>query len=97
MLAGLQDRANAALYAVAGHIRNLGLQLAVDKTDAVVFKAQYGPANLSLRIGDQVVQFVKYLGVVHECKGTWYGAHNHAAPTRPGELWHHFQNQFGGS
>jgi len=81
-LAALEDRANAALVAVAGHIGDLGLQLAVDKTEAVVFKAQYGPADLRLRIGDQAVQLcvsLKYLGVVHEGKGAWYGAHYSAA------------------
>jgi len=60
----------------------LGLRLAVDKTEAVVFKAQYGPADLSLRIGDQAVQMcaaLNYLGVVHEAKGMWYGAHYRAA------------------
>ncbi|KAL4147788.1 hypothetical protein QTP88_002137 [Uroleucon formosanum] len=81
-LAALQDCANAALATVAGHIGDLGLRLAVDKTEAVVFKAQYGPADLRLRIGDQAVRVcesLKYLGIVHEAKGTWYGAHYRAA------------------
>ncbi|KAL4082608.1 hypothetical protein QTP88_010121 [Uroleucon formosanum] len=81
-LAALQDCANAALATVAGHIGDLGLRLAVDKTEAVVFRAQYGPADLRLRIGDQAVRVcesLKYLGIVHEAKGTWYGAHYRAA------------------
>ncbi|KAL4141335.1 hypothetical protein QTP88_003990 [Uroleucon formosanum] len=81
-LAALQDCANAALATVAGHIGDLGLRLAVDKTEAVVFKSQYGPADLRLRIGDQAVRVcesLKYLGIVHEAKGTWYGAHYRAA------------------
>jgi len=81
-LAALQDRANAALATVADHIGELGLRLAVDKTEAVVFKAQYGSADLRLWIGDQAVQVcesLKYLGIVHEAKGTWYGAHYRAA------------------
>lgn len=32
----MQDSTNAALATIAGHIRDLGLQLAVDKTEAVV-------------------------------------------------------------
>ncbi|KAF0704934.1 Reverse transcriptase domain-containing protein [Aphis craccivora] len=67
---------------VAGHIGDLGLRLAVEKTEAVVFKAQYGPADLRLCIGDQAVQLcaaLKHLEVVHEGKGMWYGAHYRAA------------------
>jgi len=40
------------------------------------------PADLRLRIGDQAVQLcvaLKYLEVVHEGKGMWYGAHYRAA------------------
>jgi len=54
-LSALEDCANAALSAVGGYIGNLGLRLAVDKTETVVFKAQYGPADLRLQIGDQAV------------------------------------------
>jgi len=49
----------------ASHVGDLGLQLGVDKTEAVVFKDQYGPADLRLRIGDQTIQLctsLKYLG-----------------------------------
>lgn len=58
----LQGRANAALTVVVGHIDDLGLQLAVDKS--MVFKVQYGWADLKLRIGDQAYQLcvaLKYL------------------------------------
>lgn len=78
----VQNRANAALASVAGHIRQLGLRLAVDKTEAVVFKNQYRPVDLRLRIEGQIVRpgaSLKYLGVVLENKGTWFGAHFRAA------------------
>jgi len=78
----VQNRANAALASVAGHIRGLGLRLAVDKTEAVVFKNQYRPVDLRLRIEGQIVrpgESLKYLGVILENKGTWFGAHLRAA------------------
>ena len=78
----MQNRANAALASVAGHIRELGLRLAVDKTEAVVFKKRYRPVDLRLRIEGQVVrpgESLKYLGIVLENKGTWFGAHLRAA------------------
>lgn len=78
----VQNRANAALASVADHIRQLGLRLAVEKTEAVVFKNRYRPVDLRLRIEGQVVRpgaTLKYLGVILENKGTWFGAHLHAA------------------
>lgn len=78
----VQNRANAALASVAGHIRQLGLRLAVEKTEAVVFKNRYRPVELRLRIEGQIVrpgETLKYLGVILENKGTWFGAHLHAA------------------
>jgi len=81
-LLALENHANVAMAVVAGHIGDLELRLDVDKTEAVVFKAQYGPADLSLWIRDQAVQMCashKYLGTVHVAKGMWYGAHYRAA------------------
>ena len=78
----VQNHANAALASVAGHIRQLELRLAVDKTEAVVFKNRYRPVNLRLRIEGQIVrpgESLKYLGIVLENKGTWFGAHLRAA------------------
>lgn len=79
----MQNLTNATLATVAGHIGELGLQLAVDKTQVVVFRAQYGPADLWLQIQDQAVQIcatLRYLGVVHESKrGGRYGAHFRSA------------------
>lgn len=83
----VQNRANAALVMVADHIRGLSLQLAVGKTQAVVFKPQYRPDDLRLRIEGQTVQpgaSLMYLRVVHENKGTWYGAHLRATADKAG-------------
>lgn len=78
----VEDCANSALVAVADHIRDLRLLLAVDKMETVIFKSQYGRAEQWLQIGDQAVQLdatLKYLGIVLESNGTWFGAHFQAA------------------
>lgn len=48
-------------------MRKLGLQLAIDKTQTVVFMVRYGPADLRLQIEGQTIQLctsLKYLGVI---------------------------------
>lgn len=73
----VQNRANATLATVSG-IRDLGLQLAVNNTQAVVFKSQYRAVDVHLRIHGQTVPLetsLKYLGITLENKGTIYGAH----------------------
>lgn len=88
-LEAVQNRANAELAIVADHIWGFGIQLAIDKMQAVVFKPQNGPADLRLLIEGQTVRpgaLLKYLGVVHENKSTYYGARLRATVDKAGQV-----------
>lgn len=69
----LQNRTNAALHKIATHIRELGLQLAVEKTEAVAFTYKYKPLTPNIRLaGKRVIlqKSLKYLGVKFQNSGT---------------------------
>lgn len=72
------NRANAALATVSGHVRELGLRVAVDKTEAEIFRNRHGPAEPQVRIQGQAValrETLKYLSVTLENKRLMFGAH----------------------
>lgn len=74
----LEDVANGALAVVSEHIAQLGLRLAVEKTEAVLFRQKYKVVPPRIHIQGSTVPLgpsLKYLGVVLENRGTMYGAH----------------------
>lgn len=66
---------------VSAYIQDLCLKLAVEKTEAVMYKSQYRAADVHLRIQGQAVPLgmvpltLKYLDIVLENMGTMYDAH----------------------
>lgn len=48
MMEAVKDRVNATLTTVPGHIRGLGLQLTVNKREAVVFTRRCGLGKLQI-------------------------------------------------
>jgi len=73
---------DASLPTVKGHIRGMGLPLAVDKSETMVFTCYCGLGEPQICLEDQIVRLgssLKYLGVVLECKGTMFDAHLRAA------------------
>ncbi|CAI6356921.1 unnamed protein product [Macrosiphum euphorbiae] len=67
----LEQKTNEALNRVSGEIRRLGLSLAVNKTEAVLFTYKYKHGNPALLLDGQALvlkQQMKYLGMVVDGK-----------------------------
>ncbi|RXF70349.1 hypothetical protein EKK70_17640, partial [Desulfovibrio sp. DS-1] len=84
-----QNRTNAALAAVSGHIAELGLRLAVEKTTAAVFGCGVWKTAPRIRLAGQTVETaetLKYLGITFSTKGSLFGAHLRGAALKAGRV-----------